>query len=682
MANKAAVAATVALTKSNVVAVQETWAQCPEDIDNCLKSLGLRLVAQKCRDPRHSNRQRGGGTAIYADDSVLATSTPPSGSEIGKVLAELKTVDVCYAELLLAGTKTHVFNFYTPDWSSSSELELALQVAAKEQEAQDTMILGDFNAFHELWSVEKSPQPAAKSRRGEILIEAMARHGLLPLNAKTSTTVHNSTLDLAIASAGMLATKEIESHVVDFAIRVHRPVLTSIGGERRVPQMQYINIYKNVDPVAMGAELDALLPDALPRKTEDLLTLLISATLAASKKDDNVPRVQLDPAKSQAKLKDTSWLSDTTLAAIEAGDGDAATRCVEDANKKFRESIAGVNQNPSGLYAKIRLCDPKLEKKRPGNDFNSDPGKLVAELTREFAHDYRHEETEADQAVKADNLRKIREGIAILERKGVADEVQTTEILQQVRRIDRHSRGGIDGIEAQQAEWTQHSPRAIEILRKIANNMVNGDGYVPKLWRKCIIRPVLKPDLVSYRPIALLAFFEKFLQGVVINRMSQCIFPSLCSAQAGFLARHCADLNLTLIADRVVRATKSALVCIDFAKAFDVVPRHLLVAKLIKTGMDARLIRYVSNYLAGRSITVEVRNFWETVRSEQPTENPYGIVQGSRLGPLLFLLFIDDLLVELENAGHCPSAYADDLVCAIHGETDDEIQHRANSAFK
>lgn len=91
----------------------------------------------------------------------------------------------------------------------------------------------------------------------------------------------------------------------------------------------------------------------------------------------------------------------------------------------------------------------------------------------------------------------------------------------------------------------------------------------------------------------------------------------------------------------------------DFAKAFDKVNHHVLLVKLCHLGIHGNLLRWIRSYLSRRSQLVSVHGY-----DSEPFLAESGVPQGSNLGPLLFLFFINDLLTRLKSP--C-LAYADDI---------------------
>lgn len=110
----------------------------------------------------------------------------------------------------------------------------------------------------------------------------------------------------------------------------------------------------------------------------------------------------------------------------------------------------------------------------------------------------------------------------------------------------------------------------------------------------------------------------------------------------------------------------SAGLFIDLAKAFDTVSHKLLLKKLENLGFQNNALKWMESYLEGRKQYVEFENDCSSLE-----ETPCGVPQGSILGPLLFIIFINDLMV-LKLKGEI-TLFADDTNLFYFGQTDEEI---------
>ena len=184
----------------------------------------------------------------------------------------------------------------------------------------------------------------------------------------------------------------------------------------------------------------------------------------------------------------------------------------------------------------------------------------------------------------------------------------------------------------------------------------------PSIWKNANVSPLLKKgdasELNNYRPISLLSCVGKVMEKAVFKYTFNYIRDNnlIYNLQSGFMPGHCTTHQLVHLyhafCDALDKKKKVRLVVGDISKAFDRVWHAGILHKLTNMGITGSLNDWYSNYLTDRKQRVVINGY-----SSEYGNIEAGVPQGSVLGPLLFLIFINDITEGLETK---ISLYADD----------------------
>ena len=669
----------------DILAIQETHLQPGRTV----KLPGYDILrADRVRGRRADARVSGGGLLTAVRSGIVHGQRP--------LVVRDSTTEILAIDIFARNGKRptlRVVNLYAPPVLTNNETidDRPISLGLNHLQPDDrTIICGDANAHHPAWDPHQ-PSNAA----GHALDEWALDHELVSLNTGNATRINPATgglsaPDVTLVHAGL--ERRCQWCVIDDSMGSdHLPLEVLVGGcriridrrRRLLSRPQWKATNWEAFQEALDKELRAR-PGPFDSAASASSALVESLSFAVS---HSVP-------SSRRPFPKWWWSNECTCAVeerrryrrIAARTRDPAD-CERwrEARRQACKTIAAARQNAwkdyasklnmrsdsSAVWRTIRSLDGRtsqgtnykpMKRGRKLCSTDKEKAKLFVDT---YAAVSRVPCAPEDQGIRRSVYARLREPCGCEDRRpGFCSSFSLMELDNALRKIKPGKAAGPDGIATDPLRHLTELARSR--LLEVAN--LSWRGEVPPAWRRSVITPVPKPgkptdEVGSYRPISLTSNICKVVERMVAARMYDVLERSgaLAQVQAGFRAGRSAE-------DQVLRLTESicarfedkeekrtVLALIDFRRAFDKVWHMGLLYKLLHAGIPKCGVVWIRQFLSDRLASVSLNG----EKSKQRIFRA-GVPQGAVLSPLLFLVYINDLVEALPSTTEV-SLYADDV---------------------